>query len=57
MNIIIDVTCLICGIYTDFHRLLCKKCDVEYYVIKHGVMKLMTAGQCLSFQFNYYKNS
>ena len=57
MNIIIDVTCLICGIYTDFHRLLCKRCDVEYYVIKRGVMKLMTPGQCLSFQFNYYKNS
>jgi len=30
MNIIIDVTYLICVIYTNFRRLLCKKCDVGY---------------------------
>ena len=33
MNIIIDVNYLIFGIYTNFRRLLCKKCDVGYYVI------------------------
>jgi len=44
MNIIIDVTYLISGINTDFHRLLCIECDVEHYVISHGVMKLMLAG-------------
>jgi len=36
VSIIIDVTYLISGIYTDFHRLLCKKCDVGYYVNNHG---------------------
>jgi len=42
MNIIVDVTYLISGIYTNFRRLLlCKKCDVGYYVINNGVMKLM----------------
>ena len=40
VNIIINVTYLISGIY----RLLCKKCDVGYYVINHVVMKLMIAG-------------
>jgi len=30
MNIIIDVTYLISGIYTNFRRLLCEKCDVGY---------------------------
>ena len=44
MNIIIDVTYLISGINTDFHRLLCIECDVGHYVISHGVMKLMIAG-------------
>jgi len=39
MNIIIDVAYLISGIYNHFRRLLCKKCDVGYYVINHGVMK------------------
>jgi len=38
LNIIIDDTYLISGIYTNFHRLLCEKCDVGYYVIYHGVM-------------------
>jgi len=41
MNVVIDVTYLICWIYTNFRRLLCKKSDVGYYVISHGVMKLM----------------
>ena len=27
-NIIIDVTCLISGIYSNFRRLLCKKCEI-----------------------------
>jgi len=36
-NIIIDVTNLNSGIYTNFRELLCKKCDVGYYVINHGV--------------------
>jgi len=36
INIIIDVSYLISGIYTNFFRLLCKKCDVGYYVINHG---------------------
>ena len=44
MNIIVDVTYLISGIYTNFRRLLGKKCDVEYYVINRGVMKLMITG-------------
>jgi len=44
MKIIIDVTCLISGIYTNFCRLLCKKCDVGYYIINHDVMKLMITG-------------
>jgi len=42
MNIIIDVTFSVSGIYTNFRRLLRKKkCDVGYYVIDHGVMRLM----------------
>jgi len=44
MNIDVDGTYLISGIYTNFRRLLCKKCDVGYYVINHGVMKLMFTG-------------
>ena len=36
MNIIVDVTYLISGIYTNFHTFVCKKCDVGYYVINHG---------------------
>jgi len=43
MNIIIDVTYLISRIYTNFRRLLSKKCDIRYYVINH-VMKLMITG-------------
>ena len=38
MNVIIDVTYLIYEIYANFHRLLCKKCDVWHYIINHGVM-------------------
>jgi len=30
MNITVDATCLISGIYTNFRRLLRKKCDVGY---------------------------
>jgi len=41
MNIIIDVTYLISGNYTNFRRFLCKMCDVRYYIINQGVMKLM----------------
>ena len=37
VNIIVDVTDLISGIYTNFRTLLCKMCDVGYYVIKHMV--------------------
>jgi len=40
-NIIIDVTYLISGISTNFHRLLYKKCDVGYYIINYGAVKLM----------------
>jgi len=47
MNIIIDVIYLVYGIYTNFRRLLCKKCDVGYYVINRSVMKLTITGQCL----------
>ena len=54
MNIIIDVTDLISGIYTNFHMLLCKKCDVGYYVINCGVLKFMITGYCLQFYFHYY---
>ena len=28
---------IISGIYTNFCSLQCKKCDVGYYVINHGV--------------------
>jgi len=44
MNIIINVIYLIYGIYTNFRRLLNKKCDVGYYVVNHDVMKLMIPG-------------
>ena len=44
------VYCLLTGIYTNFRRLLCKKCDVN-----HGVLKLMITGWCLWFQFHYYR--
>jgi len=30
MNVIIDVTCIISGIYTNFRTFLCKKCDVGH---------------------------
>jgi len=39
MNIVIDVTYLICRIYTNFCACLCKKCDVGYYIINHGVYR------------------
>ena len=55
VNIIIDVTYLISRIYANFHRLLCKKCDVGYYVINHGVMKLMIS--VCSFNFAITQNS
>jgi len=38
-NIIDDVTYLISGIYTNLHTFQCKKCDVGYYVINHGVYR------------------
>jgi len=46
MNIIIDVNYLISGNFTNVRRLglLCKKCDVGYYVINRGVMKMMITG-------------
>jgi len=44
MHIIIDATYLISGIYTNFHMLLCKKCDVGYYVSNCGVLKFMITG-------------
>jgi len=49
MNIIIDVTYLISGIYTNFRSLLGKKCNVGYYVINYGVMKLMTTDYYRTF--------
>ena len=48
------VYCLLTGIYTNFRRLLCKKCDVRYCVINNGVMKLMITGCGLLFQYHYY---
>jgi len=36
---IMDANYLVTGMYTNFRRLLCKKCDVGYYVINHGVMR------------------
>ena len=47
MTIIIDITSLISGIYANFRTLLCKMCNAGYYVINHGVMKLMSTGCCL----------
>ena len=52
MNIIIDITYLISGIYTNFRRLLCKKCDAGYYTVNHGVMKLMTTTASV-YSFNF----
>jgi len=49
VTIIIDVTYLVSWIYNNFHRLLCKKCDVGYYVINQGVMNWR-----LQFQFRHY---
>jgi len=43
-NIIINVTYLIPGSYTNFRRLLCTTCDIRYYLIIHSVMKLMITG-------------
>jgi len=40
-------------IYTNFRRLLCKKCDVGYYVINHGVMKLMISVYSFNFIAQY----
>jgi len=42
VNIIIDVTYLISGIYTNLCTFLCKKCDIGYYVINHGVYRRRT---------------
>jgi len=39
VNIIVDVTYLIAGIYTNFCTFLCKKCDLGYYFINHGVYR------------------
>ena len=36
---IMDANYLVTGMYTNFRRLLCKKCDVGYYVTNHGVMR------------------
>jgi len=44
VNIIVDVTSLISGICANFRRLLCKMCDIGYYVINHRVLKLMITG-------------
>ena len=35
MNIIIDVTYSVSGIYTNFSIFQCKKSDVVYYVISY----------------------
>jgi len=35
---------LISVIFTNFCRLLCKKCDIGCYLIHHRVMKLMITG-------------
>jgi len=58
-HIIVDVTYLISGIYTNFRSSLCKKVRrIGYYVIKHGVMKLMTtAASVHSFNFIITQNS
>jgi len=58
MNIIINATYWISGIYTNFRRLLLhKKCDVGYYVINDGVMKLMIPASVYSFNFIITQNS
>jgi len=58
MNVVIGATYLMSGIYTNFCRLLCKKCDAGYYVINRCVMKLMITGWCLySFNFIITQNS
>jgi len=46
MNIVVNVSYLISGIYTNVSRLLYKKCDVGYYVINHGVriFDVLTSG-------------
>ena len=52
VNIIVDVTCLISGIYTNLCIFLCKKCDVVY-VVNRGVNR-RTSRHRLVFQFHYY---
>jgi len=52
MNIIINVTYLISGIYNNFRRLLCKKCDVRY-----SVMNLMVLASVSGFNFIITQNS
>ena len=39
MNIIVDVTYSISGIYTNLCTFLCKKCDIGYHVINRGVYR------------------
>ena len=54
MNIVVDVSYLISGIYTNLHSLpvLWKKCDVGYYVFNHCVVKLMII-QASVYIFNF----
>ena len=35
----VRVTYLISKIYTNFRNFLCKKCDIRYYLISHGVYR------------------
>ena len=44
MNVVVDATYLISEISTNFHRLVCKKCEVAYYVINYGAIKSMIIG-------------
>ena len=39
MNIIIDVTYLIAGLYIKLRIFKCKKCNVGYYIINYGVLR------------------
>ena len=47
MNIIINVAYLISGIYTNFCTFLCRKCDVGYYAINHGVIDICSRRSCV----------
>jgi len=59
MNIIIDATYYISGIYTNLRAFLCKRCDVKYYVINDTwclQKKIVLSTSVCSFSFIITQN-